>query len=182
MVAAVPMNVDKPGWMEDAACIDMPLDAFFPGPGRLGAADTRKAISVCRQCPVANQCLDYALQFPDMAGVWGGTSHRQRMRIHKGATRPHYNPPQPTQGDKMTDPDQSIKAAIRDAMESMERAEQKIRDLTFQIETLGDHRAQMRKALNELVRVVEESPNGLPYLTASTLEVIVALKLGGFND
>ena len=82
----------------------------------------------------------------------------------------------------MTDPDQSTKAAIRDAIESMDRAEQRIRDLTFQIETLGDHRAQMRKALNELVRVVEESPNGLPYLTASTREVIVALKLGGFND
>ena len=66
----------------------------------------------------------------------------------------------------MTDPDQS----------------DTIRNLTFVVDTLVDHRGQMRKALNELVRVLEETPGGLPYLTASTREVIVALKLGGFND
>ncbi len=66
----------------------------------------------------------------------------------------------------MTDPDQS----------------ETIRNLTFVVDTLADHRGQMRKALHELVRVVEESPTGLPYLSPSTREVIVALKLGGFND
>lgn len=160
------MNIDKPSWMERAACIDMPLDVFFPGPGRLGAADTRKAVAICRQCPVRQDCLDYALEHPDMAGVWGGTSHRERNRIHKGATPPRYDHPQTTQGAPMTDPDQS------DA----------IRNLRFQVDTLADHRGQMRKALNELVRVLEESPTGLPYLSSATLEVIVALKLGGFND
>jgi WhiB family redox-sensing transcriptional regulator len=152
--------------MERAACIDMPLDVFFPGPGRLGAADTRKAVAICRQCPVRQACLDYALEHPDMAGVWGGTSHRERNRIHKGATPPRYDAPNTTQGAPMTDPDQS------DA----------IRNLRFQVDTLADHRGQMRKALNELVRVLEESPTGLPYLSSATLEVIVALKLGGFND
>lgn len=160
------MNIDKPSWMERAACIDMPLDVFFPGPGRLGAADTRKAVAICRQCPVRQACLDYALEHPDMAGVWGGTSHRERNRIHKGATPPRYDAPNTTQGAPMTDPDQS------DA----------IRNLRFQVDTLADHRGQMRKALNELVRVLEESPTGLPYLSSATLEVIVALKLGGFND
>jgi WhiB family redox-sensing transcriptional regulator len=152
--------------MENAACVDMPLDVFFPGPGRLGAADTRKAVAICRQCPVRQACLDYALEHPDMAGVWGGTSHRERNRIHKGATPPRYDAPNTTQGAPMTDPDQS------DA----------IRNLRFQVDTLADHRGQMRKALNELVRVLEESPTGLPYLSSATLEVIVALKLGGFND
>ena len=160
------MNIDKPSWMERAACIDMPLDVFFPGPGRLGAADTRKAVAICRQCPVRQACLDYALEHPDMAGVWGGTSHRERNRIHKGATPPRYDAPNTTQGAPMTDPDQS----------------DTIRNLRFQVDTLADHRGQMRKALNELVRVLEETPGGLPYLTGSTLEVIVALKLGGFND
>ena len=166
--------------MERAACIDMPLDVFFPGPGRLGAADTRKAVAICRQCPVRQACLEYALEHPDMAGVWGGTSHRERNRIHKGATPPRYDAPNTTQGAPMTDPDQSD--AIRTATESMNRAEKCIRDLTFQLETVADHRGQMRKALNELVRVLEESPTGLPYLSSATLEVIVALKLGGFND
>jgi WhiB family redox-sensing transcriptional regulator len=166
VVASLQVNIDKPSWMESAACIDMPLDMFVPGPGRLGAADTRKAVAICRQCPVRQACLDYALEHPDMAGVWGGTSHRERNRIHKGATPARYDPPNTTQGAPMTDPDQS------DA----------IRNLRFQVDTLADHRGQMRKALNELVRVLEESPTGLPYLSSATLEVIVALKLGGFND
>ena len=166
MVTAVQVNIDRPEWMLNAACVDMPLDVFFPGPGRLGAADTRKAVAICRKCPVREQCLAYALTYPDMAGVWGGTSHRERNRIHKSATQSRYDAGQSTKETRMTDPDQS----------------DTIRNLRFQVDTLADHRGQMRKALNELVRVLEETPDGLPYLTSSTLEVIVALKLGGFND
>ena len=44
----------------------------------------------------------------------------------------------------MTDPDQSIKAAIRDAMESMERAEQKIRDTTRSGVRLDEARRQFK--------------------------------------
>lgn len=166
VVASMPVNIDRPEWMLRAQCVDMDLNIFFPGPGRLGAADTKKAVAVCERCPVRQACLDYALEHPDMAGVWGGTSHRERVRILKGATPRRYAPPQPTKETRMTDPDQS----------------DTIRNLTFVVDTLADHRGQMRKALNELVRVLEETPGGLPYLTASTREVIVALKLGGFND
>lgn len=166
MVPSMQVNIDRPEWMLKAACVDTPLEVFFPGPGRLGAADTKKAVAICSTCPVRQACLDYALTIPDMAGVWGGTSHRERMRMHKGATPRRYDPPQPTKETRMTDPDQS----------------DTIRNLRFQVDTLGDHRQQMRKALHELVRVLEETPGGLPYLTSSTLEVIVALKLGGFND
>ncbi len=160
------MNIDRPQWMLRAKCVDMDLNLFFPGTGRLGAADTKTAVAICQQCPVRQACLDYALERPDMAGVWGGTSHRQRMRILKSATPRGYAPQQPSKETRMTDPDQS----------------ETIRNLTFVVDTLADHRGQMRKALHELVRVVEESPTGLPYLSPSTREVIVALKLGGFND
>ena len=166
VVTSMPMNIDRPEWMLRAECVNMDMNMFFPGPGRLGAADTRKAVSICRRCPVVDQCLAYALQHPDMAGVWGGTSHRERNRMLKNATPARYSAQQPTKETRMTDPDQS----------------DTIRNLRFQVDTLADHRGQMRKALNELVRVLEETPGGLPYLTGSTLEVIVALKLGGFND
>ena len=166
MVAAMPVNIDRPEWMLKAHCVDMDLNIFFPGPGRIGAADTKKAMAICRACPVRSECLAYALEHPDMAGVWGGTSHRERVRMLKAATPARYSARQPTKETRMTDPDQS----------------ETIRNLTFQVDTLADHRQQMRKALHELVRVVEESEAGLPSLTKATLEVIVALKLGGFND
>ena len=166
LVTSMPVNIDRPEWMLRAQCVDMDMNIFFPGPGRLGAADTRKAVAICRQCPVRTDCLNYALEHPDMAGVWGGTSHRERNRMLKSATPVRYSAPQPTKEPRMTDPDQS----------------ETIRNLTFQVDTLADHRQQMRKALHELVRAIEESPGGLPYLSTATREVIVALKLGGFND
>jgi WhiB family redox-sensing transcriptional regulator len=168
MGAMVPtvLNILRPDWMTRAACVDMDLNIFFPGPGRLGAADTRKAVAICAQCPVRQECLDYALQRPDMAGVWGGTSHRARVRILKSATPVRYSPRKPIKETRMTDPDQS----------------DQIRNLRFQVDTLADHRAQLRKALAEIYRALEESPNGIPFLTKSTVEVVVALKLGGFND
>ena len=46
----------------------------------------------------------------------------------------------------MTDPDQS----------------DTIRNLTFVVDTLADHRGQMRKALNELVRVLEVGSHRQP--------------------
>ena len=53
------------------------LDAMFPERGR----SSQPAKNICALCPVADQCLEYALLDPQMQGVWGGTSHRQRVKI-----------------------------------------------------------------------------------------------------
>jgi WhiB family redox-sensing transcriptional regulator len=63
------------GWMADAACRGKDARIFFPA-----GTDHGPAFAVCARCPVRADCLDYALA-THSAGIWGGTSDRQRERI-----------------------------------------------------------------------------------------------------
>ena len=67
----------KQEWTADAACRDMPTDWWFPERG----GDYAKAKRICHQCPVKQQCLDYALTLPVCVGIWGGTSGIERRRL-----------------------------------------------------------------------------------------------------
>ena len=64
-------------WMEEAKCRDIPPAVFFPSDG-LGVQEAQK---ICATCPVATQCLEYALVNRIDHGVWGGCSERERRRI-----------------------------------------------------------------------------------------------------
>ncbi|MGB1506012.1 MAG: WhiB family transcriptional regulator [Acidimicrobiales bacterium] len=64
-------------WMRDGACRDEPVDVFFPE-----QPDFREARAVCRRCTVRVECLDYALERPELFGVWGGTSPAERVEIN----------------------------------------------------------------------------------------------------
>ncbi|MHB1911032.1 MAG: WhiB family transcriptional regulator [Acidimicrobiales bacterium] len=69
-----------PDWTWRAACRGCPSDEFFPP-----AEDPAEAAkSVCRGCPVQDPCLDHALRYRE-AGVWGGTTERERSRIRRAA-------------------------------------------------------------------------------------------------
>lgn len=64
-------------WQEDALCAQTDPEAFFPEKG----GSTRDAKKVCAECPVAQQCLDYALDNDERFGIWGGMSERERRKI-----------------------------------------------------------------------------------------------------
>lgn len=66
-----------PEWMNDAACAGAELDKFFPAKG----AGNRQARAICADCPVINDCLDYAIVYR-MTGIWGGTTQSQRNRLY----------------------------------------------------------------------------------------------------
>jgi WhiB family redox-sensing transcriptional regulator len=74
--------------MTKAACIGEPRELFFPGPGQDGIRKTKKAKQICRTCPVVNDCIVYAMSFSprSLIGIWGGTTERERTRIHKSTT------------------------------------------------------------------------------------------------
>ena len=82
------LDVNRPDWMTKAACIGEPRDLFFPGPGQDGIRKTKKAKEICRSCPVVNDCIVYAMSFSprSLIGIWGGTTERERTRIHKSTT------------------------------------------------------------------------------------------------
>lgn len=71
-------------WRQRAACRLVPDDQtwIFWAP----EADTA-AMDACRQvcswCPVAADCLDFALTNGEKFGIWGGTSERERRRIRR---------------------------------------------------------------------------------------------------
>ena len=57
----------RPAWMADAACRETPGVIFFPTAGE----STEDAKAVCARCLVADECLAYARENGEQAGVWG---------------------------------------------------------------------------------------------------------------
>ena len=66
-------------WQENANCLGVDPDLFFPERG----ASTREAKEVCRGCIVRAQCPEYALVNSEKFGIWGGMSERERRRIRR---------------------------------------------------------------------------------------------------
>lgn len=78
----------SPSWQEQAACRGVPdPDIFFP---KIGPAPAAKAI--CAGCPVAVDCLNFALAQPiDPSGIWGNTNREERKELRRG--RPRHRKP-----------------------------------------------------------------------------------------
>ena len=73
-------------WMNDGNCKDHPPSTFFPSDG----VGVEVAKRICATCPVAAECLNYALDNRIDHGVWGATSERQRRRMLKGRRTPSH--------------------------------------------------------------------------------------------
>lgn len=70
-------------WRKEAACLGMPLDLFFPKQ-KWDAENVPNAIrQICNACPVAMDCLEYALSLDTNVGIWAATTPRQREAIRK---------------------------------------------------------------------------------------------------
>lgn len=83
----LPRPLPEPGdWYDDAACRTVGTNApFFPEVG----ASIQEAKSICRSCPVADECLDYAVTNHIRHGVWGGMSERDRRRLRAQSRTEH---------------------------------------------------------------------------------------------
>ncbi|MGH8907066.1 MAG: WhiB family transcriptional regulator [Egibacteraceae bacterium] len=75
-------------WRHKAACLDENPELFFPI-GTTGPAieQTERAKGVCRHCPVTAQCLEWALETNQDAGVWGGMSEDERRTLRRSRSR-----------------------------------------------------------------------------------------------
>ena len=67
------------GWHDQASCLGVDPDLFFPERG----ASTREAKEVCKGCVVRGECLEYALANGEKFGIWGGLSERERRRLRR---------------------------------------------------------------------------------------------------
>jgi WhiB family transcriptional regulator, redox-sensing transcriptional regulator len=70
----------RPAWMDQGACRGSATRVFFV---ERGAGSAKEARAICRSCPVEAECLAYALSDPEVAGVWGATTERERRAMRR---------------------------------------------------------------------------------------------------
>jgi WhiB family transcriptional regulator, redox-sensing transcriptional regulator len=77
----------RPAWHAQAACRGAGPADYFPKRGHENREPSRGVRRLCRTCPVRLECLTFALDGSgiggDRAGIWGGTTERQRRRARQ---------------------------------------------------------------------------------------------------
>jgi WhiB family redox-sensing transcriptional regulator len=78
------LTITVTDWREMSACRDSEANLFFPV-GTTGPAvdQIEEAKAICAQCSVQEECLQYALESNQEAGVWGGYAEDERRRLRK---------------------------------------------------------------------------------------------------
>jgi WhiB family redox-sensing transcriptional regulator len=71
-------------WRDLSACATHDPDLFFPA-GETGPAaqQIRLAKEICAGCDVAEQCLEYAIETNQTAGIWGGLTEDERRPVRR---------------------------------------------------------------------------------------------------
>jgi WhiB family redox-sensing transcriptional regulator len=79
----------NPGWQKRGACGGEDPELFFPiSTVGLGAQrQIEVAKDVCRRCPVVDDCLNWALEANEQAGIWGGMSEGERSSLKRRVAR-----------------------------------------------------------------------------------------------
>ena len=75
-------------WRHKSACREEDPELFFPigttGPALMQIEDAK---TVCRRCEVQEQCLNWAIENGQDAGVWGGMSEDERRALKRRRAR-----------------------------------------------------------------------------------------------
>ena len=70
-------------WMDQAACVGLPVNTFFPKKSHTG----QDAKRICASCPVRAECLRHALSLDEQPlGIWAGLPDRERSRLKRVAS------------------------------------------------------------------------------------------------
>jgi WhiB family redox-sensing transcriptional regulator len=82
MIGVPVIDLSVTPWREAAACLAV-IDevSFFPDKEDL--AGIARAKAVCATCPVAAECLTWAIDTNQAEGVWGGHTPKERRAIRR---------------------------------------------------------------------------------------------------
>lgn len=69
-------------WRESAACIEV-LDEISFFPDRDDTVGITRAKAVCSTCPVADECLSWAIETNQSEGIWGGHTAAERRVLRR---------------------------------------------------------------------------------------------------
>ena len=69
-------------WQLEALCAEMGNEPFFSE----FSWDVSAAKLICSQCPVHDECLEFAIRHPRTKGIWGGTTEAERydLKLERG--------------------------------------------------------------------------------------------------
>lgn len=67
------------GWALDGLCRQVDPELFYPDEKEQGA----DAKTICNDCLVRTECLEWALNNNEQHGVWGGKSAWQRNKLRR---------------------------------------------------------------------------------------------------
>jgi WhiB family redox-sensing transcriptional regulator len=82
--AAESATTGRTEWRSLSACRGEDPEVFFPVRRTVTMfVMLARAKAVCARCPVAGECLRYALATGQDHGVWGGTSEDERKAIRR---------------------------------------------------------------------------------------------------
>lgn len=73
------LAVGELSWQDYANFRGADADLFFPERG----ASTRRAKTICGECQVRSECLEFAIEIGEKFGIWGGMSERERRRVRR---------------------------------------------------------------------------------------------------
>jgi WhiB family transcriptional regulator, redox-sensing transcriptional regulator len=75
-------------WRAAGACLTADPDLFFPVAVSTAASpQVSLALRICDGCRVKQQCLDFAMRTRESAGIWGGTTAEERIRVLRARHR-----------------------------------------------------------------------------------------------
>jgi WhiB family redox-sensing transcriptional regulator len=77
-------------WQDKAACRGPQAAAFFP-PSHAERKEEKarreqRAKSICSDCHVCRDCLDYAVRIREPHGIWGGLNEMERKAMMERRT------------------------------------------------------------------------------------------------
>lgn len=77
---ALGLGAEDLAWQDLASCRDKDSSLWFP---RVGESKRRVAMAqaICEECPVQEECLEYALNTRQQHGIWGGLQIKERRRV-----------------------------------------------------------------------------------------------------
>jgi WhiB family redox-sensing transcriptional regulator len=75
-------------WRSLGACLAADPDLFFPiSLSPASAVQVSSARAYCARCPVRPDCTRFALDHPDVQGIWGGLTEAERDTLRRDGKR-----------------------------------------------------------------------------------------------
>ena len=72
-------SLQQPRWQQHAACRPHPTWWWFTPDG----PEAVEAYVICTECTVRDDCLTFALDHPELIGVWAATTDRDRSKLRR---------------------------------------------------------------------------------------------------